>query len=345
MRALPFLLTFAVPASVVAGFWLGGWWTFLTIVQNYGVLPILDHLVGPDETDMPAHREGEIGNAIAFRAIAMAAVPVQVALIVWAGFKVTSGNLSAIEIVGLTASVGLASGIAITAAHELLHQRKFERLLSRILMGAVTYTHFCLEHLHGHHVFVGTPNDPASAHLGESLYRFVARVVLGGVRDSWRREGARMRRRGQTVYGPNNRMVRYAFFVLVIYAAAAVVWGWGGVAFLAAQSAIGVFLLETINYLEHYGLHRRESAPGEYEPMAAHHSWDSGYRLSDWSIFNLGRHADHHLHAGRRYPILRRPAEAARLPTGYGGIFLLAMVPPLWRRVMDPRARAAAPQA
>ena len=114
-----------------------------------------------------------------------------------------------------------------------------------------------------------------------------------------------------------------------------------GVAFLAAQSAIGIFLLETINYFEHYGLHRRESAPGEYEPVAARHSWDSGYRLSNWSIFNLGRHADHHLHAGRRYRILRRPAKAAPLPTGYAGVFLLAMVPPLWRRVMDPRARAA----
>ncbi len=345
MRALPFLLTFAVPASVVAGFWLGGWWTFLTVVQNYGVLPLLDHLVGPDETDVPALREGEIGNAFTFRAIVVAAVPVQVALIIWAGFKVTSGNLNAIEIAGLTVSVGRASGIAITAAHELLHQRKFERLLSRILMGAVTYTHFCLEHLHGHHVLVGTPADPASARLGESLYRFVLRVVLSGVRESWRREAARMRRRRQAAYGPNNRMVRYAFFVLVIYAAAAAVWGWGGVTFLAAQSAIGIFMLETINYLEHYGLYRRETAPGVYEPVAARHSWDSGYRLSNWSVFNLGRHADHHLHVGRRYPILRRPAEAARLPTGYAGIFLLALAPPLWRRVMDPRALAAAPRS
>lgn len=341
MRALPFLLTFAVPASVVFGFWLGGWWTFLTVVQNYGVLPILDHIVGANESDAPQNREREIGNAFTFRAIAIAVAPVHIALIVWAGFRVTSGDLSAIEIVGLTASVGLASGIAITAAHELLHQRKFERLLSRILMGAVTYTHFCLEHLHGHHIFVGTPADPASARLGESLYRFVPRVVLSGFRDSWRRERVRMRRRGQVAFGPNNRMVRYTFFVVVIYAAAAIIWGWGGVAFLAAQSAIGIFLLETINYLEHYGLHRRESAPGKYEPVAPRHSWDSGYRLSNWSIFNLGRHADHHLHAGRRYPILRRPAEAARLPTGYAGIFLLALVPPLWRRVMDPRARAA----
>lgn len=345
MRALPFLLTFAVPASVIAGFWLGGWWTFLTVVQNYGILPLLDHLLGPNEADVPARHEGEIGNAFAFRAIAMAVVPVHLGLIVWAGFKVTSGSLSAVEVVGLTASVGLASGIAITAAHELLHQRKFERLLSRILMGAVTYTHFCLEHLHGHHALVGTPADPASARLGESLYRFVLRVVLGGVRGTWRREGARMWRRGQFVYGPNNRMIRYVFFVLVMYAVGAVVWGWGGVAFLAAQSAAGIFLLETINYFEHYGLHRRETAPGDYEAVAARHSWDSGYRLSNWSLFNLGRHSDHHLHAGRRYPILRRPAEAPRLPTGYAGVFLLALVPPLWRRVMDPRALAAAPQA
>ena len=127
MRALPYLLTFAVPVSVVIGFWLGGWWTFLTVAQNYALLPLLDHLLGPNNSDAPAHREGEMGNAFAFRVIAMAVVPVQIALIVWAGFKVTSGALSNVEIVGLTLSVGLASGIAITAAHELLHQRKFER--------------------------------------------------------------------------------------------------------------------------------------------------------------------------------------------------------------------------
>lgn len=268
MRALPFLLTFAVPASVVAGILLGGWWTFLTLVQNYAILPILDHLVGANDANVPAEREREDGNAFAFRVIAMAVVPVQIAVIVWAGFKVTSGDLSGVEVIGVTASVGLSSGSAITAAHELLHQRRFERLLSRFLMGAVSYTHFCLEHLHGHHISVGTRADPATARLGENLYRFVWRVVRDGVRGTWERECARAVRRGRSVYGPHNRMIRYGLFLVGMYVAAGLVWGWGGILFLAAQGAIGVFMLETINYLEHYGLQRHETSPGQYEQIA-----------------------------------------------------------------------------
>ena len=268
MRALPFLLTFAVPASVVAGILLGGWWTFLTLVQNYAILPILDHLVGANDANVPAEREREDGNAFAFRVIAMAVVPVQIAVIVWAGFKVTSGDLSGVEVIGVTASVGLSSGSAITAAHELLHQRRFERLLSRFLMGSVSYTHFCLEHLHGHHISVGTRADPATARLGENLYRFVWRVVRDGVRGTWERECARAVRRGRSVYGPHNRMIRYGLFLVGMYVAAGLVWGWGGILFLAAQGAIGVFMLETINYLEHYGLQRHETSPGQYEQIA-----------------------------------------------------------------------------
>jgi alkane 1-monooxygenase len=223
-------------------------------------------------------------------------------------------------------------------AHELVHRSgKFERALAEVLMMQVSYTHFCIEHVLGHHANVATPRDPATARAGESFYAFLPRTVFGGVASAWCIEAVRMKRGGRPVFSLGNRMLRYAAELILLYGVAALLFGAGGVLFLAAQSIVAFTMLEVVNYLEHYGLQRREVRPGRFEPTRPYHSWNSSHRVTNWFLFNLGRHSDHHAAAGRRFHTLRHFEEAPQLPIGYAAIFVLALVPPLWRRVMDPR--------
>ncbi len=345
MQTLPYLLTFSLPASVMTGYLLGGWRTFLTPLQSYLLLALLDHLVGVSDANVPAQREDAAAGDADSRVLTVVAVPTHMALVVWAGFEIASGDLSAVETVGRPVSVGLASGSAIAAGHELLHHERLERLLAQLLWTLLSYPHFGLEHVRGHHVRAGMPGDPGTAHRGENLYRFVLRAVVDRTANTYHRELAECRRASRFAFGPRNRMVLYALPMVALYAAAGAFWGWLGLLFHFAQGAIAIFLIESINYLEHYGLQRRETALGRHEPFGLRHAWDSSYRLSNWVLFNLGRHSDHHLHARRRYPVLRNTDDGLRHPTGYVGMLLLAFVPSLWRRIMDPRVRAVADRA
>ena len=342
MRALPFLLIYTIPASVVIGWALGGWWTFLTVLQSYVLLPFIDHWAGTNPRNLDSAGEAVANRARLYRYLTWVMVPVLVALVLWAGTQVASGELSWVEIVGLTFSTGLATGGAgITTAHELTHQRRFERGLAGVLLALVHYMHFGIEHVRGHHVHVGTPRDPVTARPGESFYAFLPRAVAGSWTSAWAIEADRLRRKDLGLWSWHNKMLRYALISIALHGLAGLLWGWIGVAFFFAQGLFALLQLECINYVEHYGLYRREISPGVYEPQAAKHSWNANHRISNASLFNLPRHADHHLHAGRRYQILRHVDGAPQLPAGYSAMILLALVPPLWRRVMDPRAAAA----
>ena len=257
-------------------------------------------------------------------------------------FMDSSGLATLVEAIGGTVAVGISGGaFGIVVAHELMHQRRVERWLSRVLMSSVTYAHFCVEHVQGHHVLVATPADPASAPPGQGLYRFLVRSTLGGWRSAWRVEVARLKRKGHAVLHPRNRILQDLIVSAGLGAGAVLLWGWVGLLFFFAQSAIAILQLEAINYIEHYGLQRREVSPGVYEAASTRHSWNTHQRLTNDALFNLGRHADHHNFAGRRYQLLRHEPAAPQMPAGYAAMVLLAFVPPLWRRVMDPRAAAA----
>jgi alkane 1-monooxygenase len=251
-------------------------------------------------------------------------------------------SLTLWELLFVTVSVGVASGMfCISAAHELMHgPGRFDKALAEILMTSVSYTHFCIEHVRGHHRYVGTAKDPATARLGESFYDFYPRTVFDGLLSAWNFEAARLGRRGAGAWRPDNRMIRYAAILILLYGAIGFGFGAPGVAFFTVQSLIGFSMIEVINYVEHYGLTRRELTPGHYEQVRPWHSWNSSHRISNWFLFNLGQHSDHHCEARRSFQHLRHLDDAPQLPTGYFGIFLLPLFPSLWRHVMDPRVRA-----
>ena len=338
LRVVPHTLGFLLPVVLYAGVQLGGVWTLLPVAVLLGVLPIVDWIGGLNLRN-PGEDEPELSANPWFRAITWAWVPVQYVMILWVASVVASQSLTPVELVGLTLSVAIIAGtIGITFAHELVHRPgTFELALGEILLTSTSYTHFAIEHVYGHHRWVGTPEDPATARFGESLYRFLPRCIAGSVASAWRFEADRLAKRGRGAWHPSNRMLRYAVEQVIWYTLVASFFGGRAALFVAAQSAIAFSLLETINYIEHYGLERAQIAPGRYERIAPWHSWNSSHRVSNWLLINLARHSDHHLVASKRYQVLEHVDAAPQLPAGYGTMFLAAMCPPVWRRLMDPR--------
>ncbi len=338
MRALFYSLAYLIPAAAAVGVGLGGFWTWLTPFAFFVALPILDEVVPKDtlnveQTDEP----DELDNPI-YDVLVRAWFPIQLSVIVFALHRVTSGSLDALEIVGALVSVGITGGAGINVAHELMHRtNKLDKALAEGITALVTYTHFCVEHIYGHHKKVATPHDPATSRLGESVYGFIPRSVIGGFKSFWAIESNLVLKRKVTPLSWRDRRFRYLACIGLMYAIVAFIFGGLGLAFFILQGVIGFTMLEVVNYLEHYGLERDEVKPGRFRRVEPIHSWSSPHRLTGWILFGLPRHADHHSRASRHYPILRHFEEAPQLPLGYSGMILVALVPPVWRAVMDHR--------
>jgi alkane 1-monooxygenase len=342
MSLIPYYLIFLVPFSVVIGYGLGGAYTFLTPIFVFGVIPVLDLIVGLS-TENPTHAQEEaMKDKVPYRVITVLCVPLQVGMVVWGAYVVSESALSHLETIGFIISIGVSSGVmGINVSHELQHRvnLKAEPILARIMLWTVLYMHWAVEHVAGHHMKVATPEDPATARYGETFYAFWLRTVFGGMASAWKIEAARLKRKGIDVYSLRNRILYYGILELTLVVALFAVFGLGSVVYFIIQSIIAITLLEIINYVEHYGLLRALGADGRYEPVTFLHAWNSSNWLTNRFLFNLQRHSDHHYKPDRRYQILRHFDASPQLPTGYAGMILLAAIPPLWRTVMDHRVR------
>ncbi len=340
MQPFPHLIAYVGPALLALGAALGGVWTFLPVAFIFGLLPVLDDRVGTHGVNPPSAPPGPRWT---WDLALWLFVPVQTAAIFLVLHRVTRGDVPLIEAIGLTVSLGVISGSGgIVIAHELMHRAsRFPRALAEILMTEASYAHFCIEHVLGHHRHVATKDDPASSRRGEGVFSFVPRSIIGGAISAWRIETERVARRG-IVWSLADRRLRMPLVMAIVYTSIGVGFGAIGVLIFFAQSAMAVTLLEVINYLEHYGLTRREVAPGRYERVGPEHSWNSSHRVSNLYLFNLARHSDHHYLASRPYERLRHwdEREAPQLPSGYAAMLLVALVPPLWFKIMDPRVDA-----
>lgn len=340
----PYIYAFVVPGMAAVGLGLGGWWAFLgpayALSVNVSIDAMCGNRFGPPPTVVT--RQAEI--------ILWLALPTQAALLVLglscaasaAMSSAMSSAISAVALVGVALAVGVSGAtFGLAAAHELVHRQSGrERGLGVCLLMLVSHAHFRIEHVHNHHRAAATPADPATARLGESLYAFCLRSSVGQVAGAWRAETRGLARTGRPWWHRSNRMLAYAGLQAALHAAVFAAFGWVAWLVFLAQGMIAVFLLEVVNYVAHYGLERREVAPGRYEPFSHRHAWNSGHPSTDFGLLNLGRHSAHHSRTDQRFTALGNPPEAPQLPTGYVGSVLLALVPPLWRRVMDPRVMA-----
>ncbi|WP_039828907.1 alkane 1-monooxygenase [Nocardia testacea] len=324
------------------------WWIGPLLV--YVLLPVLDRFFGPDGQNPPEEVMEHLERDRYYRWCVYAFIPFQLASLVFAAYLWTAPDLSWLGIegglglwskIGVAFTVGVMGGVGINTAHELGHKKDdLERWLSKITLAQTGYGHFYIEHNRGHHVRVATPEDPASARFAESFWTFLPRSVAGGLRSAWALERTRLRRMGKSPWTVRNDVLNAWAMSVVLWGALVALFGPGVLPFLLLQAVYGFSLLETVNYLEHYGLLRQRTESGRYVRCTPEHSWNSDHLVTNIFLFHLQRHSDHHAAPTRRYQTLRSMDGAPELPAGYASMITLAYVPPLWRKVMDHRVLA-----
>ncbi len=342
-RAAPFWLSLTLIPLAWLGAWGGGLWIAVLPLTAWYLLPLIDVLVSNQllnpNPETPHDRLGW------YRLVTLIWVPVQfVTLFGILGWVTRSDHLTTGEEAALFLTLGVISGaVGINYSHELMHQRaRLDRWMGDILLAMVLYSHFRSEHLQVHHRHVGTPRDAVTARYNEGFFRFFARVLRQCAVSAFRAEAAMLARKGLPWHHRSNPFWRYAALQLGFVALALLVGGAWGVVLFLLQAFVAIWHLELVNYIEHYGLTRRYLGEGKYEHVLPRHSWNATQRVSNWMLINLQRHSDHHYKPDRPYPLLQTytEAEAPQLPYGYGVMGLMAMIPPLWRRRMNPRVRA-----
>ncbi|MHA7102148.1 alkane 1-monooxygenase [Roseivirga pacifica] len=345
LKSLGFLTAFIVPALCIMGHYLGGYANFITLAFVFVALPLFDALFGEDRTNLTNAEAVIQAEKFYYRLITYVWAIFQLAFLIWGAFVIPTINTT-VALIGFMVGFALVTGgIGITVAHELGHKKsKLERFYAKLILMTVCYMHFYIEHNRGHHVYVATPRDPATSRKGECFYRFWFRSVFGGYKSAWKLEGERLKRRGIPFWSQKNQMILFTLlpvlFAGVLTAIVSLyyqVFVWQVPAFFFIQSILAFTLLELVNYVEHYGIVRKELSPGKYERVNPMHSWNANYQLSNFFLFQLQRHSDHHANAIKRYQVLNHYDESPQLPSGYPLMIMIAAFPPLWFKLMNPR--------
>jgi alkane 1-monooxygenase len=340
--ALPFWMSLLLMPLALIGATQGGWTVLLLPLFTWYFFTLLDAFLGLnlDNAD-PQTGDDQLKW---YRAITVIWAPLQFALLVWMLWYVPGAeHLSTLEKIGMFFGVGVITGtVGINYAHELMHQKsKYERWMGDALLAMVLYSHFRSEHLQVHHRHIGTPRDAVTARYNEGFFRFFARVLRESPRSAFAAEKAMLARRDLPWTHKSNPFWRYWALQGAMLILAIALGGWTGLGLFIWQAFIAVWQLELVDYIEHYGLTRKHLGGGKYEHVKPQHSWNAAHKASNWLLINLQRHSDHHYKPDRRFPLLQNhtQADAPQLPHGYPLMTMAAMIPPLWRRVMNPRVR------
>ncbi|WP_299139229.1 alkane 1-monooxygenase [uncultured Tateyamaria sp.] len=341
-NALPFALSFLlIPLAIVSAVY-GGWAVILLPVVTWYMFSILDLAVGlnTDNADLEATDD----DLFWYRMITTAWVPAQfLTLFGLIAYVAPATHLNTAEKIAIFFGIGVITGtVGINYSHELMHQKnKLERWLGDALLAMVLYSHFRSEHLLVHHRYVATPRDPVTARMNESFYRFYPRVLKQCFHSAWNAEKAMLARKSLPATDRSNPFWKYAGLQLFCLVLAFVLGGWAGIGLFLVQAGVAIWQLELVNYIEHYGLTRKHLGEGKYEHVQPRHSWNAAHKASNWLLINLQRHSDHHYKPDRRFPVLQTytEADAPQLPYGYPVMTIAAMMPRIWKRVMNPRVQ------
>lgn len=339
LRSLKYATPFVIYAGAFYSFHTRGWMIFLPLLYAWVFIPLVELFIPPDSKNLQAAEEEMVKKDPLYDLWLYLVLPLQYTALAFFLLSFSNDSLAGWEIAGRIAVMGLLCGVfGINVAHELGHRAtRYEQFMAKALLLTSLYMHFFIEHNKGHHKNVSTPEDPGSARYGESLYRFFTRTIIYSYLSAWKIAGNDMRKKGLPAFHWRNEMVQFQLiqliFVLIIYFLS----GLTVTLYFLAAAVIGILLLETVNYIEHYGLQRRKKESGQYERAMPVHSWNSNQVIGRMMLFELSRHSDHHYLASRKYQLLRNHEEAPQMPTGYPGMMLLALVPPLWFYVMNRR--------
>ena len=342
------LMSLLVPAALGCGplfYWLTGsvaaMWIPAAVV--YVAIPLLDVVLDEDLNNPPEEVVPLLEADSYYRWAAYALVPVLWIAFLANAYFVGTQDLPWTAVLAIAVNIGILCGFAINLGHELGHKKsRLERNLATSVLALGAYGHFAIDHNRGHHRHVATPEDCASSRMGETLYTFAMRELPGAFRRAWFLEAGRLERHEKSVWSFENEILRAGLITAGVSVGLLLAFGPIMIPYLLVTYFIGAFHLTLANYIEHYGLLRQKRPNGLYERCQPHHSWNSNHICSNWALYHLQRHSDHHANPGRRYQSLRHFDGLPTLPNGYFGMFLVALVPPLWFRVMDPLVVAQA---
>ena len=344
MKDIKYFSAFLIPVSAYLSLGYQGFWSYGTVAFAFGLIPILEIFLPKKKENLSEAEAITKGGNPYYDLLLYANLPILYTTIFWylSLLKNDWASLAGYEIVGLTLSVGIVVGTCgINVGHELGHRNAvWQQWLGKLLLLPALYMHFFIEHNRGHHKYVATDEDPASARYGEWLYLFWLRSLIGGYWSAWSLEKRRLNKADLPFWSLHNEMVLFHLIQGLYLLGLWLVWGWHGPLFGILAGLVGILLLETINYIEHYGLRRKQLPSGRFERVMPWHSWNANYELGRIMLYELTRHSDHHFLANKKYQLLDHHDEAPELPLGYPASMLMALVPPLWLWVMNPRVRA-----
>lgn len=338
MKDVKYLLAYTIPLSCWAAFSLKGWFSYSTVVYAFGLIPMLELVFSSKESSYSEKQKEQRLVNVLFDLLLYLNLPLVFATLFFGLYTLLYFNLEVYEQIGIVFSVGIVLGTnGINVAHELGHRlSKSEQFLAKVLLMPSLYMHFFIEHNLGHHKNVGTPEDPATARKDQSVYGFWWTSIIGQWISAYKIQKQQLAINGQRFWSLHNELLVFvvvqAFYVYAIY-----IWfGALGAAYALAFALVAVLLLETINYIEHYGL-VRELKASRYERVTPAHSWNSNHVIGRMVLYELTRHSDHHHRASKKYQVLESIEESPQLPFGYTTSMVIAMVPPVWFALMNKR--------
>ena len=341
IRAYKYLSPFIIYIGAWHSFSVTGWQILLPLFWAWILIPVIELFVKPSPVNMTAAEEELAKNDRTYDFLLYGIVILQYVMLIRFLFSMSDPSLTLVDIAGRIWVMGLLCGVfGINVGHELGHRvNRFEQTLAKALLLTSLYMHFFTEHNKGHHKRVATPADPSSARYGEMIYLFYFRTIIFSYLSAWHIANEEVRKKGKTVFSLHNEMIQFHLVQMALIAL--IYWQFGGLVtlYFLAAAGIGILLLETVNYIEHYGLQRKSTGEGKYERALPEHSWNSDHIIGRLMLFELSRHSDHHYMASRKYQVLRHHDHSPQMPTGYPGMMLLSLVPPLWFRVMNMRIK------
>lgn len=338
MKKYKYILTYITPAMIVISLFQRGWGTYTAIIFSFILVPLIELFFKPDVANISIDEEDEYKTALFYDVVLYSMLPIHLFIMAVYLYQLTFSHLAMYEKIGMTTAFGISCGVlGINVAHELGHRtREYERTMAKILLWTTQYLHFFIEHNQGHHKNVSTDEDAASAKKGQNVFFFHFQSIIGGYFSAWNIENESLRRKNIATYSLKNRMICYHIAQLILIGLIVFFYGWAAMLYYILAVNIGIRLLETTNYIQHYGLRRAETSQG-HERVQPAHSWNSNYPFGRILLFELSRHSDHHMIATKKYQLLKHIEHSPEMPTGYPGMMLLALIPPLWYRVMDKR--------
>ncbi len=333
---LKYLVAYLIPVTGFMAVLMSGYWTWATVIFAFFIIPAAEFFVSRSTKNLSDIEEAERLSNSFFDLLLYANLPLLYALIGFYFYSLANGSFETYEQVGMMLSVGIVLGAGINVAHELGHKNGLlEQTIAKLILLPNLYMHFIIEHNRGHHVNIATPEDPATSRKGEMLYMFWLRSSVFSYISAWRLEAKRLRRVNKSVFSFSNEMVVFQLIQIFYLSLVFVFFGFKIMLCAIGIAVVGFLLLETINYIEHYGLVRSKLPNGRYERVDMRHSWNSNHELGRIVLYELTRHSDHHFKANRKYQVLRHHDESPQLPLGYPGSMLLSFIPPLWFYIMN----------